>query len=736
MSVLKKPPDKFITVKCILDKIIIDDKPNCQLKKEDIKNILNDTCFRTNQIVIHTYQFLRLWILNKYHAKLDIPIITEELIKMVMNILTTKDNRGNKPTDENLKLLNSFNKFYEEYYKNLNYENKINASYLSQIINSMATDILTNIENNIKMHFFKYINRFVNSSFKKINNDLLEKAKEGTKTELRKQLNKDIYEIKQDLINNTLKSNEKYHKWINSHRDNIFYKDFINSYEFDIQNSPQRYLKSMIYMCLEIEKLETKSFQFFPLRTDIIQKFTPIDTKTLIELFIKKDKKKYLDDVEAYKEPIWSMLFNIEDSIFKQSNYIFDYKIYTDGYSVSIQMLLNDKVDIEKQRKQNMKNKRKDNKEKTKDMTEEQKTEFKKKSDEEKKKQEQAYKLKLKEQKDKEKEAFKKLSKKEQKKILDKRKEEIREAKILNGTDFLYLEDLNDKQLEELKNSDWEVVDPGVNTLLQIKGKNGKKYRYTNRKHAKLTKRLKYQRLIQNYKNKNDISKVENELTKYNSKTCNFDKFKEFIKNKNKINGMLFEKYNKEIFRKYKWYGYLNRKHTETKMIKEIKNTFGKDSIILFGDFSFKTNCHKGNISTPNNRLKRLIGKQMKVYNLDEFRTSKLNHKTEEVCENLHLPDANGVIRKLHSVLTYKMENGQIGCINRDENAVNNMIKIVNHYLDKKERPLKYRRDYDLEKGEIKKELKQKVVTSSKKGHCKLGGQVSTKPVMGAITLN
>jgi len=42
-------------------------------------------------------------------------------------------------------------------------------------------------------------------------------------------------------------------------------------------------------------------------------------------------------------------------------------------------------------------------------------------------------------------------------------------------------------------------------------------------------------------------------------------------------------------------------------MIREIKNTFGKDSIILFCDFSFKTNCHKGNISTPNNRLKRLI---------------------------------------------------------------------------------------------------------------------------------
>ncbi len=703
----RKPPDKIINTKCSLDGLL----KNSELNKP----ILFDACIRTNQIVIHGYQFLRLWILHKYKNNLDIPKITFDIIKMSFNALTLNDKGGNKPQGDNLKLYDELNKFYDEHYKNLNYENKISSSYLSQILNSMAVDMLTNIENNIKMHFFKYVNRFVNSSFKKINIELLEKAKEGTKTELRKNLNKEIYEVKQDLLNNTLKSNEKYHKWINTHRDNIFYKDFVNSYEFDIENNPQRYLKSMIYMCEQIEKLETKSFQFFPLRTEISPKYIPIDTKSIIQLFIREDVNELLNDIEGNKEKIWNKFFNINDPVFSQSNYKFDYKIYTDCYSVSIQMLLNDMVESEKKKKQNMKNKKKENKELTKNMTEEQKTEFKKKLEESKKKQEQSYKLKLKEKKDKEKEAFKKLPKEEQNKILEKRKQEIKEAKILNGSDFLYLEDLNDKQLEEVKNNNWLTCDPGKNILMMMKDKNGKKYRYTNRKHAKLTKRLKYQRLIQNYKDKNDISKVENELTKYNSKTCNFDKFKEFIKNKNKINNMLFSKYNKEIFRKYKWYGYLNRKHTETKIIREIKNTFGKDSVIFFGDFGFKTNCHKGNISTPNNRLKRLIGKQMKLYNLDEFRTSKLNHKTEKICENLYLPDVNGVIRKLHSVLTYKMENGQIGCINRDENAVNNMIKIVNYYLEKKERPLKYKRNYDLEKGEIIKEVKQKVATSNKK---------------------
>ena len=39
-------------------------------------------------------------------------------------------------------------------------------------------------------------------------------------------------------------------------------------------------------------------------------------------------------------------------------------------------------------------------------------------------------------------------------------------------------------------------------------------------------------------------------------------------------------------------------------------------------------------------------------------------------------------------------ESKIMGCINRDENAVNNMIKIVNTYLLNKTRPEKFRRNY------------------------------------------
>ena len=48
----------------------------------------------------------------------------------------------------------------------------------------------------------------------------------------------------------------------------------------------------------------------------------------------------------------------------------------------------------------------------------------------------------------------------------------------------------------------------------------------------KETKRLKYQRLIKNYKDKLRISEIENTLSIYNSKTCDIKKFTEYISEK------------------------------------------------------------------------------------------------------------------------------------------------------------------------------------------------------------
>jgi hypothetical protein len=230
-----------------------------------------------------------------------------------------------------------------------------------------------------------------------------------------------------------------------------------------------------------------------------------------------------------------------------------------------------------------------------------------------------------------------------------------------------------------------------------MKNKEGITFRYSNKTHIKNTKRLKYQKLLKNYKNKNGIFDLENKLSEYNSKSCLIDKFKDFIKNKNELNKILLEKYQETIFRKYKWYSYINRKRAETTVIRNIKKTFKNSDTIIFGDWSDKLKKTPSTIrfiSTPNISLKRKLNEYFTVYNIDEFRTSCLNYKTETKCENIYLPDKTGINRKIHSVLMYQTESNRMGCINRDKNAVNNMIKITNSYLLNKTRPEKFKRSF------------------------------------------
>ena len=606
-----------------------------------------------------------------------------------------KESQGPKPKGDNLKLYNEFLQFYDDEYKKLGYNDKLDGTNLSQILGYMSIDMITNVENNIKMHFIKYVKRFVNSCFKKQNNELVDKCDKGKKTELRKILNKELYEIKEDLLNNTLKCDKKYYDWINKHRNNIFPKEFKDSYTFDIENNPQKYIKGMIYMCLEIEKEGTKAFQFFPLRTDIIQKYIPLDTKSLIELFVEKNKNDYLTDIEHTKHDLWDKYFKLDKKVFKQKDYVFDYRISTDYFSVSIQLIHKNYVAKEQEKKTNMKKKKREMKEKCKDMDDNEKKKYKEKIEKQKKEENEKIKLANKKKRDEEKAKFKKLPKEEQKKIMDEQKK-VRLEKQTTQIEYPYLEELTDKQYENLKTQNWVVIDEGFNHIIHAKDKNGNKFIYRCRQHLNRNKRLKYQRIIKNYKDKKGITKEENKLSDYNSKSCNYDKFKEFIKKKNELNEILLEKYKDEKFRQYKWYSYIQKKRAEDRLVNDIKEKYDENTVLIIGDWSKSESSTIKKISVPNKGLKRKLSEHFTIYMIDEFRTSCLHHKTENRCENMYVNDKKEVSRKLHSVLTFKAENNRLGCINRDENATNNMIKIVKSYLKDKTRPLRYTRGYEI----------------------------------------
>jgi hypothetical protein len=296
-----------------------------------------------------------------------------------------KSSSGQKPKGNNAVLLEEFtilNSFELE-----------DGSNLSSILDYYATTMITAIENNIKMRFFDYVKRFVNSYFKHLYQEQIENK------DFKKQLYREINLVKNDILNNTLTCDEKYHSWLKEYRYKIVPETFDTSYYYDIKIIPYKYLKHMIFMCLELENLERKSFQFFPIQTNSIPRHIQVDTKALVELFIETEKHQKLLDIwiketteiksgknkgkpknktkgnlynclEQNKEFIWNTIFNITQT---RKNYVFDYTIITDGYATSLRFLHKDFVEKE----QTKKDKKKAGKKALQGLTKEQKDKMK-----------------------------------------------------------------------------------------------------------------------------------------------------------------------------------------------------------------------------------------------------------------------------------------------------------------------------------------------------------------------
>lgn len=636
-----KPPDKYRCIKLPIQKIIKSDL------LIDVLERINDAVSRTNTITTNSYFLLRLWVLQKYHNNQEIPIITEDTIRMSMKSLV-KASAGPKPKGNNLALLQEFQNIGNSIFTLQDGKN------LSAILDYYATTMITAIENNIKMHFIDYIKRFVNSYFKNIYQNELQNK------EFKKQFYKELQQVKNDIINDAeiLTCDEKYHTWLNVNRYNIVPKNYDTSYFYDIKVNPQKYLKYMIFMNLQLEEANTKMFQFFPLQTHLIPRHIQIDTKSIVELLIDTDKKQYFDNIETNKEKLWNTFFKLHH----MNKYVFDYTIITDGYSVSLRFLHTDFVNEERIKKDKMKN----GKKLMKGLTEEEK--------EIKKQEKQVQQNKLKEENRKRRELQKKEKKETKKEVLH---------------EFPYIDEVS----KDFLDGKHLFIDPGKRSLLTMMDDDGNYFSYTNKQRIKETKRIKYSSLLKNYKDKQHITEIENTLSLFNSKTCDIEKFKEYIKEKLKVNDAIATLYQDEKFRQYKWYSYINTKRTEDNMLNKIENKYGKDIKIIIGDWSIGKQM-RNFISTPNLAIKRKLNTRFEVYNIDEFRTSCLNYKTEELCNNLYLPDKRNIERKMHSILTFKMENKRKGCINRDKNGCKNIQKVFNHYIETGDRPEKYKRDY------------------------------------------
>jgi hypothetical protein len=685
-STTTEPPDKYNCIQLPLKHIL----PN-----EQMREILFDAVTRTNKFTIKAYMLIRLLILENYHSNQDIPEIDKDLIITCFQSLNKHSTEASKKKD------------YYNIFLNLYSIGQEDGSGLVQILNHRSTVILTMFENNIKSHFFDYLKRFVNSVFfDKYKNELENNI--ISKTDLKKELNK----VKNDLINTTDTCDEKYKSWVKDMRYKILpkiKKDNVFGYNYyiDLKSDPQKYIKYMIFMSIEIEKHDNKMFQFCPLQSTAIPTFIDFDSASIADILVTKNYTEIRHNIEANKEKIWS-LFNITQTI---KSYTFNHSITTNGYSASIRFINNNYLPKKQERQKNCLKVR----ESLKGLSKEEKKIIKKKKDEE-------FKEKNKERLKEEitckcgsviTKANKSSHRKTKKhKIYLRDNDETDDVNV----EFKYITEV-DKSLLVGKNH--VFIDPGKRSYFTMLDDNGRRLSYTNKQHIKRTKRLKYKKKLEKYRDKKNISEDEKILADYSSKTCDLSKFKDYIKIKLEINEKIRERYEDEIFRRHKFYGYINKKRSEQEMLNTIEKRFGKDIIIIIGDWSISKQM-RNFISTPNLGLKRRLKERFKhVYNIDEYKTSCLYNKTETKCENKVVKDwyeekinkqkkykvfsieeqeeiqkkieTTKKSRELHSVLTIKIGN-RIVCINRDYNACLNMKKIFYYYINTGERPEAYKR--------------------------------------------
>jgi len=585
--------DKFSsykTVKILLSSILKDKETRLDI----IKSIVSDM----NELVIHTYQFIRLYILKLYHDNKDFPEFNQQFILSCMRTLSTKTTRGSKNKDT--ELMELLNDFYNTEYKPLINHVKTDMINKTQIMTYLSITILTSLEVNIKEHFSQHLNRFINKTITTIDKKVL-------------------YQFKTDFSNlNEIRNEHLFKDWLEQHESNILpihldselKPELIN---YDVKINPFKYLKSLLYMNSVLEKLgNIKLFQPLPLRTSIIPKNIILDTKSISKLFDFKghNKSYFIKNTLSCKEFLWNEFLKLNSKVFKDKNYKFNNQMSTDGISCSLLFIRKD--------------------------------------------------------------------------LWGRKRFGLPEQEI---QEFHNIEDLNVNTLETLKNKNIIGCDPGKRSLVYMVDNKGKKLQYTSPQRMFESKSKRNKKILLIEKNKNGIFELESEISKQNSKSIDYDKFKQYLIKKNNLNNNNTIKnfYNDIKWRKMKFRTYSNKNKSIDTFINKIGKTFGNDIIIGYGNWSRSTQM-KYYEPTINMGLRRLIHKKYDTITINEYNTSKICCDCHDKLENYKTKKGIKIHRLLYCLKCVSSENKKNAFKTRDINSAINIRDITTLWIKTQKR--------------------------------------------------
>ena len=580
----------FTTIKTTLKSVLHNHK--------EIQPVITNLVFEMNDLMIHSYQFIRLYILKCYNNNQPLPEINEKFILYCIKVLGEKTNTGRKEKDTSM--LDTLQEFYDKEYQPLLNHKKTPLKNKSNMLPYLATQLHTSLSNNTQEHFIQHFLRFINKTTTNITED---KAI--------------LFKFKKLVLECNEETDTIFDEWKRTHLPNILPENIKKSVHYDVKVKPFDYLKGMLYMNAVLEKEEHKLFQPLPLRNKIIPKHIILDTACIVNLFSLEGKTK-TELFKAIKEnqyDVWNNLLNLQHKTFKNKYYQFHYQLQTDGIGCSLLFIRKDLKD-------------------------------------------------------------KKWGSK---------------IPTLQEQEFHNIEDLSIEQLDTLKDRNIVGCDPGKHSLVYMMDSNGKKLQYTasQRKIESYGKRN--ERILLQEKKRNNIIEKETHLSSKNSKSVDYEKFKVFLVEKDKFNKETTEFYKRDVWRKMKFRQYSYGKKSIDTFLNKIKETFGENVLIGYGNWSRSTQM-KHIMPTMNKGLRKLIHKKYDTITINEYYTSQ---KCCECYNDLkHCKDKKGkeIYRLFHCSNCVSSKNKNIVFRTRDKNSAISIMKLTKEWIETQTRPSEFQR--------------------------------------------
>ena len=589
----------YTTIKTTLKSVLHNHK--------EVQPVITNLVFEMNDLMIHSYQFIRLYVLKCYNDNQPLPEINEKFILYCIKVLGEKTNTGREEKDTSM--LDTLQEFYDKEYQPLLNHKKTPLKNKSNMLPYLATQLHTSLSNNTQEHFIQHFLRFINKTTKVITED---KAI--------------LFKFKKDILECNEETNAMFDDWKTTHLPNILPENIKKSVHYDVKVKPFYYLKGMLYMNNVLENEEHKLFQPLPLRNNIIPKHIILDTACIVNLFSLEGKTK-TELFKAIKEnqyDVWNNLLNLQHKTFKNKHYQFHYQLQTDGIGCSLLFIRKDLKD-------------------------------------------------------------KKWGSK---------------VPTLQEQEFHNIEDLSIEQLDTLKDRNIVGCDPGKHSLVYMMDSNGKKLQYTasQRKIESYGKRN--ERILLQEKKRNNIIEKETHLSSKNSKSVDYEKFKKYLVEKDKLNKETTEFYKRDVWRKMKFRQYSYGKKSIDTFLNKIKETFGVNVLIGYGNWSRSTQM-KNIMPTMNKGLRKLIHKKYDTITINEYYTSQ---KCCECYNDLkHCKDKKGkeIYRLFHCSNCVSSKNKNIVFRTRDKNSAISIMKLTKEWIETQTRPCEFQRQASFTCGTI-----------------------------------